>query len=524
MAHGCWSLSTNFPSRNERSPNNVTDAQSDLPTGFTRWAIVIAACLGTAVFDLTWMIVGVALPHMQGSFSATPDQIAWVMTSFIVGGTMMISVTGWASQRFGRKQIFVFAIIGNTIATAMCGSVDSLEAEVAWRFVQGVLSAPLLALGQAICIDAFPPHRRGFATGIWGSVGVGAVVFAPLVGGYLIEHAEWRWVFYAVVPLGAFATVWSIIFLPKTQPSRGRPLEWLGFGALIVFVGSLQTALSRGERLDWFDSAEIRLQFFIAGFALLVVVYRVLTAAHPVIERRIFADRNYTVSIVFMVLFGGLTTLPVVMLPIMLQQISGYPPDTAGELMLSRGMGTVISLLVVGYLMNHFDPRIVLATGFIFYATTNLFMSTWTSSINESWVVWTNLIQGAASGATYVPIVTLALATLARSLHTEAITFMFLLFNLGSAFGVAAVFAFYTRVVQVNHSVLAEHVMTNKEVFQLPDARQVWDPTSTAGLAELAAEISRQAELIAYLNSFLAIGLTAAAILPLVLLVRKPKR
>ena len=499
----------------------MTETKPELPTGFTRWAIVIAACLGTAVFDLTWMIVGVALPHMQGSFSATPDQIAWVMTAFIVGGTMMIAVTGWSSERFGRKQVFVVAIFGNTIATVLCGSADSLEAEVVWRFVQGVLSAPLLALGQAICIDAFPPEKRGFATGLWGSVGVGAVVFAPLFGGYLIEHLEWRWVFYAVIPLGVFATVWSWLFLPNTKPSRGRPLEWWGFFALIVFVGALQIALSRGERLDWFDSTEIRTQFAIAGIAFVVVLFRVLTVAQPIVERRLFLDKNFSFSIVFMVLFGGLTTLPVILLPIMLQQVSGYPPDTAGELMLSRGVGTVVSLLLVGFLMSRFDPRIVLAIGFGFFALTNIFMSTWTSSMNEWWVIWTNLVQGAASGTTYVPIVTIALATLARHLHTEAITFMFLAFNLGSAFAVAAVFALYTRLVQVNYSVLAEHVTVNNEVFQLPGARAAWDPNTTVGLAALAAEISRQAEMIAYLNAFLVVGVTAAAVMPLVLIVKK---
>jgi DHA2 family multidrug resistance protein len=352
---------------------------------------------------------------------------------------------------------------------------------------------------------------------------VGAVVFAPLFGGYLIEHMDWRWVFYAVIPLGAFASVWSWIFLPATKPSHGRRLEWWGFIALIIFVGTLQTALSRGERLDWFDSAEIQLQFVVAAIAFVVVLFRVLTAAQPIVERRLFVDRNFSFSIVFMVLFGGLTTLPVVLLPIMLQQVSGYPPDTAGELMLSRGIGSVVSLLLVGFLMTRFDPRIVLATGFGFYAITNVFMSTWTSSINEWWVVWTNLVQGAASGTTYVPIVTLALATLARQLHTEAITFLFLAFNLGSAFGVAAVFSLYTRLVQVNHSVLAEHVTANNEVFQLPGAREAWDPNTPTGLAALAAEISRQAEMIAYVNAFLVVGIVAAAVVPLVLIVRKPE-
>ena len=157
----------------ERACRTMENSDFEVPTGFRRWSIVLAAVIGTALFDLTWMIVGVALPHMQGTFSATPDQISWVMTSFIVGGTMMVSITGWASTRFGRKQLFIFSIVGNTAATFMCGAAGSLGAEIFWRFVQGVMGGSLLAIGQALVISAFPQERRGFATGIWGRQGLG---------------------------------------------------------------------------------------------------------------------------------------------------------------------------------------------------------------------------------------------------------------------------------------------------------------------------------------------------------------
>ena len=500
----------------------MTPPGDQIPTGFKRWAIVIAGVLGTAVFDLTWMIVGVALPHMQGSFSATPDQIAWVMTAFIVGGTMMVAVTGWASTRFGRKQVFVLAIAGNTLATVMCGASESLEAEVFWRFMQGVLSAPLLALGQALTIDAFPPEKRGLAAGIWGAAGVGAVVFAPVLGGYLIEHMNWRWVFYAVIPLGLFATIWSFIFIPSTPPQDSRRLDWSGFAALIVLVGALQLALSRGERLDWLASPEIRIELLVACFALLVLLVRLYESTTPIIERQLFVDRNYSVSVSFMLLFGGLTTLPIILIPLMLQQMSGYPAITAGAMMFSRGLGTVVSLLGVGFLMSRLDPRLVLAVGFGFFATTNIFMSTWNASINVTALVVTNFVQGCASGATYVPIVTLSLATLAKRLHTEGITFMFLVFNMGSALGVAAVFALHTRLIQINRSVLVEHVTETNELLRTPSAPVEWDLQTQSGLASVSAEVSRQAQMIAYVDSYLAIGIAAALVIPLIALIKKP--
>ena len=500
----------------------MTDTAHEVPTGFKRWSIVIAAVLGTALFDLTWMIVGVALPHMQGTFSATPDQISWVMTSFIVGGTMMVSITGWAATRFGRKNLFVFSMVGNTIATVMCGAAGSLEAEVFWRFVQGLLSGPLLAIGQSLVISAFPLERRGFATGLWGAAGVGAVVFAPILGGYLIEYVNWRWIFYAVIPIGIAGTLCTLAFVPNEPAKPTRSLEWTGFAALMILVGTLQLALSRGERLEWFASTEIRINLLIAGLALVVLVYRMVTVAQPILERRLFFDKNYLISITFMFLFGALTTLPVVLLPLMLQQISGYPAIAAGEVMMGKGIGTMTSLLLVGLMINRIDPRAILAFGFLSYAGANFFMSTWTDTVDQWTILWCLVLMGSASGTCYVPIVNISLATLARHLHTEAITFMFLTFNVGSAIGVAAIFALHTRLSQVNRAILVEHISETNELLRMPMVANSIDLQSSSGLASLSAEISRQASLIAYVNSYLFIAIAAALVIPLILMLETP--
>ena len=500
----------------------MENSDFEVPTGFRRWSIVLAAVIGTALFDLTWMIVGVALPHMQGTFSATPDQISWVMTSFIVGGTMMVSITGWASTRFGRKQLFIFSIVGNTAATFMCGAAGSLGAEIFWRFVQGVMGGSLLAIGQALVISAFPQERRGFATGIWGATGVGAVVFAPVLGGYLIEYINWRWIFFAVLPVGIVGTICAVAFLPRSPPTPTRSLEWTGFMALVVLVGSLMLGLSRGERVDWFDSTEIVIDFTIAALALMVVVYRVVTSTNSILERRLFFDKNYLVAIVFMMLFGGLTTLPVLLVPLMLQQVSGYPAIAAGEVMMAKGIGTMSMFMLVGVLMSRVDARIILCLGFTIYAATNLYMSTWTESVNSTAIMSCLLVMGAASGSTYIPVLSIALTSLARQLHTDAITFLFLVFNVGSAIGVAAIFALHTRLVQVNRSVLVEHITETNELLRTPGVAEMFDLSTTSGLASLSAEISRQATVIAYVNSYLMVGVVAALVLPLIFLVKKP--
>ena len=492
-----------------------------VPTGFERWSIVLAAMAGVMVFDFTWLSVGVALPHMQGTFSATPDQIAWVMTAFIVGGTMMIAVTGWASTRFGRKQLYIASVVCNTVGTFMCGAAGSLEAEVFFRFLQGLSSAPLMALAQSIVIDAFPRKKRGFATGLFGAAGVGAVVMAPVIGGLVVEYYSWRFVFYCVIPFGVVATIMGVVFLPRTEPNPSRRLDLTGFFAVVLLVGAVQLALSRGERLDWFESTEIQIESAIAAVALILVIERSLNSANRLFPVGLFIDRNFIVAIIFMLIFGAMVTLPVVLIPLMLQQVQGFPVVDAGLLMLSRGLGSMLSLLLAGTVLSRFDPRLLLAGGFICVAVSNLYMSTWTENIDAWSIVYTNFVQGCASGVTYVPIIAIGLTTIGRKLHTEAITFTFLVFNLGSGLGLAAIFALHTRLIQINYSVLSENVsLTSERLRQLP-LPQSLDLNTPSGLAGIASEINRQAELIAYLNSFLVIGLVAAASIPLVLIVRK---
>jgi DHA2 family multidrug resistance protein len=292
--------------------------------------------------------------------------------------------------------------------------------------------------------------------------------------------------------------------------------------ALVVLVGSLMLGLSRGERVDWFDSTEIVIDFTIAALALMVVVYRVVTSTNSILERRLFFDKNYLVAIVFMMLFGGLTTLPVLLVPLMLQQVSGYPAIAAGEVMMAKGVGTMAMFMLVGVLMSRVDARIILCLGFTIYAATNLYMSTWTESVNSTAIMSCLLVMGAASGSTYIPVLSIALTSLARQLHTDAITFLFLVFNVGSAIGVAAIFALHTRLVQVNRSVLVEHITETNELLRTPGVAEMFDLSTASGLASLSAEISRQATVIAYVNSYLVVGVVAALVLPLIFLVKKP--
>jgi DHA2 family multidrug resistance protein len=342
-----------------------------------------------------------------------------------------------------------------------------------------------------------------------------------LLGGYLVEHYTWRWVFYVNVPVAVVATVCAVAFIPRGESDSSRSFEWVGFSALMVLVASLNLCLSRGQRLDWLDSAEIRIEFTIAALALVVVIVRTLFIQNSFLERRLFADRNYLVSMNVMLLFGALVSLPLILLPLMLQQVFGYPAMSAGALMVARGVGLTFTMLIVG-LLRGIDPRLVLAFGFVCAAIANLYMATWSIDIDPWSVVWTNLLLGVSAGATFVPMVTIALATVQRSLHTEALTFLFLVTNTGKALGVAGIFVLHTRLQQINHAVLSENVsLTNERLRQLA-IPESWDLASPGGLASLSIEVDRQAELIAYLNDFLVIGIICLCILPLIAFLKRP--
>ena len=484
---------------------------------------VISAIGGTVVYEITLGIVGVALPHMQGTFSATPDQIAWVLTSFTVGTTIMIGCAGWFASRFGRKRFFLFSIAGFVISTIMCGSVDSLAAEVFWRLMQGLLGAPLMPLGQAITVDAFPDDKKDLASSVWAMGAVGGVVTAPVLGGYLVEFYQWRMVFLITVPLGIAAFVGSWVFVEETERDLERKLDWIGFAALVVAVFAIQMGLSRGERLDWWDSAEVLVEFSVGSVALIFFFVRCYTTSNPFVPGELLGDRNFLIGAALFMLFGAVLVLPLVMLPLLLQQLGGYPVFTAGALLFPRGIGTICALIITGTIAAKTDARIPLVFGLILIAFANWNMSTWTADVSAWEISWSNAIQGFGSGITFVPNIALAFWTVSDRYRTEGLSFLYLLFYFGSAVGVACIFAFQAKLGQIHRAQLAENITHHNETFDQVEVSSLFDPDTQMGLAALSQEIDRQAQMIAYSNSFLIIAVVALIMAPLPLLVTKQR-
>ncbi|MEM7120043.1 MAG: DHA2 family efflux MFS transporter permease subunit [Pseudomonadota bacterium] len=491
------------------------------PTGIRFVLLVTFATLATTAYDFTWTVVAVALPHMQGTFSTTSDQIAWVLIAFMVGSAVMTASTGWFSARFGRKNLFLFATAGYTISLVGCGMSETLIEASVWRFAQGLVGASLIPLGQAIVVDAFPPERHGQATSIWGiGVMLGSVA-GPIGGGFLLEYYSWPWVFYITIPVGIIALIGAWIFVPSTPADRTRHFDWVGFTTLVVGASLLQLALARGERQDWFDSAEVIIEMMAALILLYLFAVHTVFAKKPFVDRALFLDRNYMTGMVFIAVIGALIVLPNFLMPLMLQQIGGYPPIETGRMMMWRGGGILLGLILVGRIAHRINPRSMIIFGLVLMAVPAWYMAQWTVEIRTSDVMWTNAVQGFGGSFIWVPLSTLTLSGLAKRNQDQGYALFYLVFELGSSVGVAAIVGKHSRDSQTNHAILTEAIHPFNQLFGYAPVERALDLADPATLALLEAEIQRQSVMIAYNNAFFATCLMAAALIPAVFIFRR---
>ena len=489
-------------------------------SGVAKWLLVLSAIIGSSVFEFAWTIVGVALPHMQGAFSATEDQIAWVMTGFVLGSAVAIACIGWLSDRFGRKKIFVCSIIGFTFTLAMCALSETLFQETFWRFMQGVLGAGIIPLGQAITVDAFPSDQQGRATALWGNGVVLGGIMGPVIGGIIVEYYTWPWIYWLNVPVGLIALIGVIIYVPEIESEPDRPMDWFGFFLITSGLATLQVMLNRGERLDWFESPEIVLECCYTVFALYLFIAHSWTAKTPFFRPQLFSDRNFLVGQLFIVINGALSILPLVLLPLLLQNVGGYPAIAAGGLIIFRGIGLIIGLSIMSIIADRMDKRILLIAGLVIMGISGMGMSRWTVNIAQFDVMWTNTLQGIASGIIYVQITALTFSTLSSRFRTEGFAVFHTLFFAGSAVGVAAIVFIHTRTSQMSHAALNEFINPFREIFNFSMIPEMWDINTVSGLASVQDELARQASMIAYNNTFFAVAMLSLLAIPFVFLFR----
>ena len=494
-----------------------------VPTGVAhRGMITVSIMLATIMQALDTTIANVALPHMQGSLQASQDQITWVLTSYIVAAAIATPVTGWLCGQWGRRKVFMVAVIGFTAASAMCGMAASLWQIVAARLLQGVFGAALVPLSQAVLLDINPKEKVGQAMAIWGAGIMVGPILGPMLGGWLTENYDWRWVFYINLPVGLLALYGILRYLPESRP-QGERLDVFGFATLSIAIGLLQLFLDRGEQLDWFGSGEIRLYAAgaVAAFAFFAV--HTWTVVGPsFFDRALLRDRNFVTGLLFAFIVGVILYGTMALLPTMLQGVLGYPVLTTGEVTAPRGVGTMLAMVLVGRLMRHFDTRAVMAVGFALIAVALYQMSGMNLQMDSTLVITSGFIQGLGIGFTFVPLSTATFATLAPGLRNQGTPIYSLLRNIGGSVGISLAQTVLTQRAAAAHAQLVEHInLYNPLLQQLP---QSLGANTASGLAALNLEINRQAAMIGYLDDFrLMMAVTLLAI-PLLLLIRKPRK
>ena len=491
--------------------------------GMERALITIAVMLGTLLQVLDTTIANVALPHMQTSLGATPETINWVLTSYIVASAIAIPITGWLADRVGRKRLFIWAVVAFTATSAMCAVAQNMPEMVLFRALQGVAGAFIVPLSQAVLFDINPPERHARAMALFGGGIMIGPILGPVLGGWLTDSFNWRWVFLVNVPVGILCTFMLIRFLPKTEVTKRR-FDLFGFALLALAVGSFQMMLDRGEQLDWFDSWEVWIEGGLAASAAWMFLVHMFTGRNPIFDRHMFADRNFATSLVFMAVTGVLLLAGLALLPPLLQRLFGYSVLQSGFLTAPRGVGTLISMLLAGRLTGRIDARLLIFAGISLMGLSLWQMSGFSLQMDSRPIIVSGVVQGLGLGLIFVPLQTLAFATLDVKYRTTAAALLNLSRNLGGSVGISMVTTLLARNLQTSHSDLASHITTERSPIMQPAFGDPTGATSDALLSLINNEINRQAMMIAYIDDFHLMMLVTFAAIPLLLLLRRPKR
>lgn len=498
----------------------MTDELTPRHRALATTAVILAAML----YSIDWTIAAVALPHMQGAFSAAPDQISWVITSYIVASAMMIPTAGWLSARFGRKRVFLTALAGFTVSSFFCGLADSLTFEVIARIAQGASGAFIIPLSQAIVLDSYPAAQQGRAMALWGMGSVFGSVIGPTIGGYVTEYFSWRYIFYMNLPLGLIAWLGMAAFVPETKRHRERKLDWFGFVTLALGIGALQMMLDRGNRLDWFESEEIIVEACVAALGFYLFIAHSFTTRQPFLDLRLYTQHQLFFALLFVAGYGLLTLPTMVLMPTFLEEIRGYNIDTIGLLQSPRGVGLLTSMFASGYIVSHFPPRALIAFGLVCLAFSSAEMASWNTDVGEWPIVWTGFLQGIGAGIMLVPIQMIAFQTLPGERRTEATAMFNLVRTVASSVGVSIAFSYFVHSSSVSRAQLVEHATPYNAAMQSEAVADSWNLATETGRAKLELEIERQAAMIGYAADFRLIAFGAVLGLPMLLLMGTWKR
>jgi DHA2 family multidrug resistance protein len=491
--------------------------------GLRRNMVTICAMTATIMQALDTTIANVALPYMQGTLSASQDQINWVLTSYIVAAAIMTAPVGWIANRFGRKRIFIMCSAGFTVASVLCGLAQDINQMVLFRLLQGMCGAALVPLSQAVLLDSYALHERAKAMSIWGMGVMMGPIMGPSLGAWLTETYSWHWVFFVNLPFGIFTVLGLLVFMDETRKDRELRFDWFGFAALAVGIGSLQIALDRGEQLGWMESNEIIGEFIVSAAGFYYFFAHSLTTSKPFIQFAIFRDKNFIGGCVFMAVMGLVLFSTMALSSPYLQNVIGYPIITAGLLLATRGCGTFVAMMLVGRLLRYIEARTLIIAGLSLTGLSLFYITGWTDQTGVPEIVTLSVIQGFGFGLVFVPLSTVAFMTLPNHLRTDGTSMLTLMRNVASSIGISIVIAQLTEGSRRVYAVLNEHVTPFNHAMQMPDVRGMIDMGTDAGRAMADAMLGVQAQIIAFSQDYQMVMLFTLCTIPMAIIIGSTK-
>src|SRR6201982_732429 len=503
------------------SPTTVP-APSMVP-GLRRNMVTICAMTATIMQALDTTIANVALPYMQGTLSASQDQINWVLTSYIVAAAIMTAPVGWIANRFGRKRIFILCSGGFTIASVLCGLAQDINQMVLFRLMQGVFGAALVPLSQAVMLDSYTLQERAKAMSIWGMGVMMGPIMGPSLGAGLTEIYSWHWVFVVNLPFGFITVLGLVIFMDETKKNLNLRFDWFGFTALAVAIGSLQLALDRGEQLGWLESNEIITEFIVSAVGFYYFFAHSFTTQNPFIQFALFTDRNFVTGCIFMAVMGLVLYSTMALASPYLQNVIGYPIITAGVLLASRGCGTFVAMMMVGRLMRHIEARTLIVSGLLLTATSLFYMTGWTDQTGVPEIITLSIIQGFGFGLVFVPLSTVSFLTLPSHLRTDGTSMLTLMRNVASSIGISIVIAQLPHGSRRVYANLSEHINPFNHALQMPNVAGMIDLNTDSGRAMADAMVGIQAQIIAFSQDYQLVMLFILASIPLAIMIGSTK-
>lgn len=483
---------------------------------------MLAVMGATIIQILDSTIANVAIPHMQTSLGATMDTITWVLTSYIVASAVAMPITGWLADRIGSRNLFLGAVAGFILTSMLCGIATGLTEMVVFRIFQGICAAFIGPLSQTIMLDINKPSEAPRAMAIWGMGIMIAPILGPMIGGWLTESYNWRWVFYINLPIG-IPTLILLWWLMPSRPTVRRELDKFGFAMLAIGLATLQLLLDRGQQEDWLQSWEIIIELLVVVAALWMFVVHQLTTHRPMFERLLVTDRNFFISLNMMLLVGMMMFGIFALLPPMLQNLYGYSVYDTGVLLAPRGVGILLAMFIASRLTGKIDPRIIIFSGFVMTAVSMWVMTQW--SLNMDWhlIVYTGLFQGFGMGFVFIPLNGVAFSTLQMRLRTDGSALLYLFRSLGGSFGISIMTTMLARNMQTSHADLAGHITASSIPTLDLSTTDRLGSLGAAGLQLINLEINRQAAMIAYLDDFKLMMFLLILMSPLIFLLKPGK-